>query len=83
MADTTLMDEIFNPEDDEPASEEYVIVAVFKSQYKGQCNLDDSHFYKFGDFVGKLERTDNPFLPVSGVCCNRCVRITTHKKSLE
>lgn len=72
----------FSDDDDGAFTDPYVIVATFRAQYSGICNLDDNHGYKVKDIVGKLERTDNPFIPVSGVCCNRCVRTTPHKRGL-
>lgn len=82
MPQTDLFDSLFSDDDDGQFGEEYVVIAVFPSQYSGVCNVDDGHRYKKGDYVGKLERSDNPFLPVRGVCCNRCVRTITHKKSV-
>jgi hypothetical protein len=52
----------------------YSVTAVFPSQYKGFCKIDYAHRIKLGDMVGKLEKTDNPMLPVSGVACEKCVR---------
>jgi hypothetical protein len=81
---TDLTDSVFGEGDDGEFFEKYVVVAVFKNNYGGGiCTADADHTFKHGDYVGKLERTDNPFLPVSGVCCNRCVKSITHKKSIE
>jgi len=78
----SLFDSLFSEDDDGVFGEEFVIVATFPAQFKGICAVDDQHAYKRGDFVGKLERSDNPFIPVQGVACNRCVRTITHKKSV-
>lgn len=82
MPKTDLFEDLFPEDDDGVFGEEYLVVAVFPAKFKGVCALDRNHAYKTGDFVGKLERSDNPFIPVPGVCCNRCVRTTTHKKSV-
>lgn len=82
MAQVDLFDSLFDESDDGQFGEQYVITATFKAQYKGTCTLDIEHQYKTGDIVGKVERSDNPFLPVAGVACNRCVRSVTHKKSV-
>lgn len=82
MAKVDLFDSLFDESDDGQFGEQYVITATFKSQFKGTCAVDDTHLYRSGDYVGKLERSDNPFIPVSGVACNRCVRTITHKKSV-
>jgi hypothetical protein len=82
MAQLNVFDSLFDESDDGEFGERYVVTATFKSQFKGICAADETHAYRVGDYVGKLERTDNPFLPVSGVCCNRCVHTITHKKSV-
>lgn len=72
----------FSEDDDGEFADPYIVVATFRAQFSGVCNLDDSHMYRVKDIVGKLERSDNPFIPVPGVCCNRCVRTTSHKRGL-
>lgn len=79
---TDMFDSLFDEDDDGSFGEQFVILATFKSQFSGICAADETHAYKRNDYVGKLERSDNPFLPVTGVCCNRCVRTITHKKSV-
>lgn len=78
----SLFDDLFDEDDDGQFGEEFVIVATFPAKFSGICAADPLHAYKRGDYVGKLERSDNPFIPVQGVCCNRCVRTITHKKSV-
>jgi hypothetical protein len=73
---------MFDEDDDGRFGDEYVVVATFRAKFRGVCAADPEHAYKTGDFVGKLERSDNPFIVVPGVCCNRCVRTITHKKSV-
>lgn len=78
---TDMFDSLFDDPDEE-TPEGFVVIASFRAQYKGFCNLNEEHTYKANDLVGKLERTDNPFIPVRGVCCNRCLRTTTHKRAV-
>lgn len=75
-------DSLFSNEDGEKPTSEFLITATFRAQFKGYCTLDPAHAYKVGDFVGKVERADNPFIPVRGVACNKCVRENTHRKSV-
>lgn len=82
MPETNLFDSLFSDDDDGEFAEDFIVTSTFKAQFKGTCTIDETHSYRAGDIVGKVERTDNPFLPVSGVCCNKCVRSLTHKKSL-
>lgn len=82
MPQLDMFDSLFDEDDDGTFGDKYVVVATFKSSFRGDCNVDETHTYKTGDRVGKLERSDNPFIPVTGVCCNRCVRTLTHKKSV-
>lgn len=77
-----FLDSPFDEDDDGEFSDPYIVVATFRAQFSGVCTVDDSHYYKTRDIVGKVERTDNPFIPVPGVCCNRCVRDLVHKKSV-
>jgi hypothetical protein len=82
MAQLDMFDSLFDEDDDGSFHSEYIITATFPAQFKGRCRVDDTHVYKVGDYVGKLERTDNPFIPVQGVACNRCIRLIPHEKSL-
>jgi hypothetical protein len=77
-----MFDSLFDEDDDGSFGDDYVIVATFPSQYRGVCRVDETHSYKRGDYVGKLESASNPFIPVTGVACARCVRMVPHKKSL-
>jgi hypothetical protein len=60
--------------DQDDLGDPYVVTAVFPSQYKGYCKINLSHRIKLGQMVGKLAHADNPFLPVSGVACEKCLR---------
>lgn len=82
MGQTDLFDDMFSEDDDGAFSDLYLVVKTVKSSWRGDCNLDETHTYRSGDIIGKLERSDNPFIPVSGWCCNKCVRTTTHKRSV-
>ena len=46
----------------------------FRSQYPGWCTINDLHRIKVNDRVCRVQRADNPMLPVSGVACAACVR---------
>ena len=59
--------------------EEFEIVGhTFEAQYNGVCTIDRDHEIKRRDRVAKVQRADNPMLPVSGVACKNCVRILHH-----
>ena len=60
-------------EDITPAHD-YEVLAVFPSQFSGVCTLNMTHKIRRGDFVSKIQRADNPFIPISGVACSMCTR---------
>lgn len=60
--------------EEEPYSE-YEVTSVFRSQFSGYCRVDPDHTIRRADLVGKLRLSDNPFIPVSGVCCKSCVKM--------
>lgn len=62
--------------DDE--SEFEIIGRVFEAQYSGVCTINYDHRVKRGDRVAKVQRADNPMLPVSGVACAACVKVLPH-----
>lgn len=82
MAQKDLFDSLFDEDADGEFGERFVVISTAKASWRGDCAADELHTYKPGDIIGKLERSDNPFLPVPGWCCNRCVRTITHKKSV-
>lgn len=47
----------------------------FETNFPSRCNVDRSHVIKPGDIVARIQRTDNPLLVVSGVCCTKCLKI--------
>ena len=51
------------------------ILAVFESQYSGTCILNWDHKIKRGARVARVGRTDNPFIPVSGLVCWSCAKM--------
>lgn len=54
---------------------EYEIIGRrFESQFSGRCAVDWNHRVKRGDIVAKVQRADNPFLPVAGVACGACTK---------
>jgi hypothetical protein len=63
--------------DDEPELEWEVVVISrkFRAQYPGWCAVDDDHRIRLGDLVAKIGRSDNPMKPLSGVACQKCVRM--------
>jgi len=59
--------------------EEFEIVGhTFEAQFSGTCTIDRSHEIRRKDRVAKVQRADNPMLPVSGVACKNCVRLLPH-----
>ena len=82
MTRPDLMSSIFDNEDEEGVSNvyPYIVKRTFRAKFKGDCNYDEDHMYRVGDFIGELESTTNPFVPVRGYCCNKCVRILPHKE---
>lgn len=52
-----------------------VLGRPFPAQFKGSCTLNWDHSYKRGDMVARVQRADNPLLPIPGVACAACVRI--------
>lgn len=60
-------------EDDEIFGRYEVVGRTFESQFHGRCTLDREHKIKRGDRVARIQRTDNPMLPISGVVCKNCL----------
>jgi len=44
----------------------------FEAQFPGRCNIVWGHKIKYGDEVVRIQRTDNPMMPVGGVACAKC-----------
>lgn len=53
---------------------DYVVMQMFRTKYAGRCNIDDEHRIKRDDLVGKLQRADNPLIPVTGLACKMCIK---------
>lgn len=55
---------------------EYEVVGrPFQAQFSGYCAVDYDHRIKRGDRVARIQRADNPMIPVTGVACPMCLRI--------
>jgi len=50
----------------------------FQAVYGGVCTINFDHIVKRQDWVSKVQFSDNPMLPVSGVACAQCVRVLPH-----
>lgn len=62
-------------EDDEPDFEYEIIGRTFEAQFPSHCAIDYDHKIKRGDRVGRVQRADNPMIPVPGVACKNCVKM--------
>lgn len=63
------------------AADEFEITrGPFKTMYRGTCTVNRDHEVKPGDLVAVVQRADNPFLPVPGVACYRCIRLMSKAK---
>ena len=61
---------------DEP--DEFEIIAVFDAQFNGTCTIDRDHKVKRGTRVSRIQRADNPMIPVAGVACASCTKMLNH-----
>lgn len=62
-------------EDYEEPHEEYELIGrTFESMYAGRCTIERSHKVKRGDMVSRVQRSENPFVTVSGVACKTCTK---------
>ena len=53
---------------------DYEIVGKpFEAQYPGHCAINRDHTVRRKDRVARVQRADNPMLPVPGVACKACV----------
>lgn len=52
-----------------------VVGRAFEAKYKGHCTINYDHKIKMGSRVAKIQRKDNPMIPVSGVACSECIRM--------
>jgi len=52
-----------------------VVGRAFEAKYKGHCTINYDHKIKMGSRVARVQRKDNPMIPVSGVACSECIRM--------
>jgi hypothetical protein len=67
-----------DPEDEDDTDSEdlyEVIGRAFETKYKGHCTLNYDHKIKMGSRVARVQRRDNPMIPVPGVACSDCIRM--------
>jgi len=58
------------------ALDEYEAVGrPFDAQFPGYCAVNYDHKVKRGERVTKVQRADNPLIPVGGVACGKCTKI--------
>ena len=50
----------------------------FQARYSGSCTINYGHSIRRGDWVTRVQRADNPMIPVSGVACTSCTRSIDH-----
>ena len=55
--------------------ERFEILAIFDAQFPGKCIINRDHRIRYGESVARVQRADNPFLPVTGVVCYRCLKM--------
>lgn len=61
--------------------DEYEIIGrVFEAAFPGHCTIDYEHRVKRGDSVARVQRADNPMLPVTGVACRACTLVLPRAK---
>jgi hypothetical protein len=60
----------------EPTGPEYEKVGMaFRTSFKGTCTVDRRHTIKKNDLVCKVQRADNPGIPITGVACKNCTHM--------
>jgi len=47
----------------------------FEAAFPSHCALNWDHAVKRGDRVSRIQRADNPMLPVTGVACKTCTKL--------
>lgn len=57
-----------------------VIGRTFEAQYSGHCTVEYRHRIRRGDTVARVQKADNPMLPVPGVACSLCVKLLPRGK---
>ncbi len=70
-----------DPEMDDDEDVEYEVIGrAFEAKYKGHCTLNYDHKIKMGARVARVQRQDNPMIPVPGVACSECIRMLPKAK---
>ena len=64
-----------DPESEDPEDVFEIVGKSFEAQYKGRCTINYDHVIKLGTKVARVQRQDNPMIPVSGVACAACIRL--------
>lgn len=67
--------------DDEADIEYELIGRWFHAQFPGHCAVDWEHLIRRGEKVQRVQRADNPMLPVQGVACPSCVKMLPRARS--
>jgi hypothetical protein len=66
--------------DDAEDIEYELIGRWFNAAFSGHCALDWEHIIRRNDKVSRVQRADNPMLPVVGVVCPACRILLPHAK---
>lgn len=67
-------------ESEDPEDIYEVIGKAFEAKYKGHCTINYDHKIKMGSRVARIQRQDNPMIPVAGVACSDCIRMLPKAK---
>lgn len=74
----TLRDEKPTVYGNDDETEFEIIGRTFEAQYSGVCTINYDHKVRRGDRVARVQRADNPMLPITGVACASCTKILPH-----
>jgi hypothetical protein len=53
----------------------------FNAGFPSHCAIDWEHVIRRNDKVSRVQRADNPMLPVSGVVCTSCMKMLPKAKT--
>lgn len=56
----------------EEGPEYETIGRAFRSQFRGDCTIDNRHRILKGHLVSRVQRADNPNILIQGVACKNC-----------
>lgn len=70
-----LTDPAGDPDFEENDWEYETVGRPFEAVYPGRCTIDYSHKVKRGDLVSRVQKSDNPLIPIPGVACKNCTKI--------